>query len=253
MRQAQRQRDPDRAWLKARLVRQLRAPEPPTVLEDISPEIALSLLGELLFAQTRRDQLTLRWRWEAHRTGGIDWILLLVSLACWPVGLVMLFGRRNTGIKPFAAHTPKWYRLAELLTAQLGRTHSAAAVGELLQILPQLQSDKTQEVAPLEAALTRTLADTLPFLSAEELTLLPEPCWAFLEHALAQRVAVGWQQRLSWMKADFVVAALLAMDLAQRPVPPCVQALTEDREERVREAARDYLKTIEPTPMNRRG
>lgn len=237
----QRQRDPDRAWLKARLVQQLRSSAPPTLLEDVSPEIALSLLGELLLVQARQDRLTVRWRWEAHRTGGIDWILLLVSLACWPVGLVMLFGRRNTGIKPFAAHTPKWYRLAELLTAQLGRSRTAAVVGELLLILQQLQSDKTQEVVPLEAALTRTLADTLPLLSAEELALLPEPCWQFLEHALAQRGVVGWQQRLSWMKADFVVAALLAMDLAQRPVPACVHALTEDREERVREAARDYL------------
>lgn len=200
MKQAQRPRDLDRAWLKARLIRQLRAPEPPTVLEDISPEIALSLLGELLFAQTRRDQLTLRWRWEAHRTGGIDWVLMLVSLACWPVGLIMLFGRRNPVIRPFSAHTPHWYRLAELLTAQLGRSRAATVVRELLLILQRLNSDKTPEVAPLEAALTRTLADTLPLLSAEELALLPESCWAFLEHALAQRVAVGWQQRLSWMK-----------------------------------------------------
>lgn len=38
-----------------------------------------------------------------------------------------------------------------------------------------------------------------------------------------------------------MVAALLAMDLAQRPVPASVQVLTEDREERVREAAKDYL------------
>lgn len=247
--QRKRTRDPDREWLRKRLVAQLKLAEKPTLLEDVDADIALSLLAEQLLEQTRKDRRTLAWRWQNHQSKDFDVATILWLIFFLPVGIMMLHRNRKQQVAVlFSVHTPRWYKLAELLQAAALQTRSAEGVATLIQVLSQLNSDKTREETELEAALTRRIADVLPFLSTAELERLPEPGWAFLEKAVERRVTADTLERLPWMKAGFTVAAILALGSAKRrsseKMEPLVRHLAEhDTEGRVREAALDYLAT----------
>ena len=247
--QRQRTRDPDREWLRKRLVAQLKLAEKPTLLDDVDTDIALSLLAEQFLEQTRKDRLTLAWRWQDHRFKDFDVAIILWLIFFWPIGIVMLHRNRKQQVTVlFSVHTPRWYKLAELLRETGLQTRSGESVAMLIQVLSQLNSDQTREETELEATLTRRIADVLPFLSTAELERLPEPCWAFLEKAVARRVTADKLERLPWMKAGFTVAAILALGSPKRrkveKMEPLMRHLAEhDTEGRVREAARDYLAT----------
>ena len=191
----------------------------------------------------------MEWRWLNHKMQGMDLLPILMCLFCFPIGRMMIWERgRKFSYSIFSVHTPHWYKLAALLRETALQTRSAESVAILIQVLSQLNSDKTREETELEAALARRIADVLPFLSTAELERLPEPCWAFLERAVERRVTVDTLERLPWMKAAFTVAAILALGSAKRrtseKMEPLVRHLAEhDTEGRVREAALDYLAT----------
>jgi hypothetical protein len=258
--QRQRPHDPNREWLRKRLVAQLKLDEKPNLLEDVDTDIALSLLAELLLEQTRKDHRTLRRRWFLHPFRDASWGTVLLLILCGfplvllaPEAIVASLGmgwvdrkRKNSPDALFMVHTPRWYKLAELLRELALQTRSGESVATLIQVLSQLNSDKTREETELEAALARRIADVLPFLSTGELERLPEPCWAFLEKAVERRATVDKLERLPWMKAGFTVAAILALGSAKRrsseKMEPLLRHLAEhDTEGRVREVARDYL------------
>jgi hypothetical protein len=245
--QRQRSRDPNRKWLRKRLVAQLKLAEKPNLLEDVDTDIALSLLAELLLEQTQKDRRTLAWRWQNHRSKDFDVATILWMIFFWPVGIVMLHRNKKQQVAVlFSVHTARWYKLAELLRETALQTRSAESVAMLIPVLSQLNSDKTREETELEAALARRIADVLPFLSTAELERLPEPCWAFLERAVERRVTVDTLERLPWMKAAFTVAAILALGSTKwrssEKIEPLMRHLAEhDTEGRVREAALDYL------------
>ncbi len=260
--QRQRSRDPDREWLRKRLMAQLKLTEKPTLLEDVDADIALSLLAELLLEQSQKDHSTKKWRWFLHPFRDASWGTVLLLILCGfplvllaPEAIAVSLGmgwvdrkRKNSRDALFMVHTPRWYKLAELLGEMALQTRSAESVATLIQVLSQLNSDQTREETELEATLTRRIADVLPFLSAAELERLPEPCWAFLERAVERRVTVDTLERLPWMKAGFTVAVILALGSAKRrtseKMEPLMRHLAEhDTEGRVREAALDYLAT----------
>ena len=200
----------------------------PRLLDDVEPEESVRLLVALLISQTQRDLKSLNWRLEIRR----------------------LF---YTGDDPhvpgsvFYVHTPPWKRLVEYLLSDIKRCHPKQLIAILFPLLQVLDSEAHQEETELEASVVRTLADGLPYLTAEELQTLPEPLWEFLEEALRKRTTVHWQQRKPWMKADFTVAALLTLaTMHPQSVTndSVVRKLADsDTDERVREAARDYLAT----------
>ena len=245
--QRQRSRDPNREWLRKRLVAQLKLADKPNLLEDVDTDIALSLLAELLLEQTRKDRRTMEWRWLHYRFSAVELTHILLLIFFWPIGAYLIWRRlHEQKATLFKVHTPRWYKLAELFREMALQTRSVESVATLIQVLSQLNSDKTREETELEAALARRIADVLPFLSAAELERLPEPCWAFLERAIERRVTVDKLERLPWMKAAFTVAAILALGSAKRrnseKMEPLMRHLAEhDTEGRVREAALDYL------------
>lgn len=244
----------DREWLRRRLVHQLKTQEQPTLLQDVAPDVALSLLAELLQEQAQRDQRSLRWRWVRHQEKELDLTAVLACLLCLPIGLMVLWERgRRVNHSIFYVHTSEWYRLSKLLIASAQETRSAAGVATLLTTLRQLDSDRTREEQALETALARRVADILPFLPPEQLHTLPLGAWQFLHLALNKRLQVDKLERLPWMKADFVIAALFALTATgQRQVSSLVRALAEsDSDERVREAAWDYLAAHTPAGRSR--
>lgn len=241
-----RTRDPDQEWLRERLRLQLQRDEKPTLLDDVAPEVALSLLSEELLAQAKQDQRTLSRRWSEYRFQLFDWTTTFLLFFCWPAGLYRLYVRKKQPPTTlFSVHTPRWRRLAELFAEKVGETRSAASVAELILVLRTLDSDRVGEEARLEVALSRRIAEVLPFLTPTELASLPEPCWEFLVYALEQRIEIEAIRRLPWMKAPFTIAVILALGSVKNPkVAPLMQRLAEhDTEGRVREAASDYLAT----------
>ncbi|WP_309707135.1 hypothetical protein [Armatimonas sp.] len=260
--QRKRTRDSDREWLRKRLVAQLKLDEKPTLLEDVDTDIALSLLAEQFLEQTRKDRRTQKRRWLMHPFRNASWGTVLLLILCGlplaflaPEGiagaLAVGWADRKKGPSRdalFMVYSLRWYKLAELLRETGLQTRSGESVAMLIQVLSQLNSDQTREETELEATLTRRIADVLPFLSTTELERLPEPCWAFLEKAIEQRVTVDKLERLPWMKAGFTVAAILALGSVKRrkveKMEPLMRHLAEhDTEGRVREVARDYLAT----------
>ena len=192
----------------------------------------MRLLVVLLISQTQRDLKNLNWRLEIRR----------------------LF---HTGDDPhvpggiFYVHTPPWKRLAEYLLNDIKRCPPKHLIVPLFLLLQVLDSKVHQEETELEVTVVRTLADGLPYLTAEELQSLPEPLWTFLEEALRKRTLVHWQQRKPWMKADFIVAALLTLATAHRVLPQNIlndsvvrKLAGSDTDERIREAALDYIKVV---------
>lgn len=205
------------------LQKQLQQSEttPPLILELVEPEEGVRLLVALLIPLTQRDYQSMMRRWDLHR-----------------------FKDPAAQVEVFHVHTPPWNRLVQYLLERLPRCSATHLVLLLFPLLQALDAEAHQEELPLEAALVRTLAEGLPYLDTWQVAHLPDELLAFLVEAIYKRASVHWQQRRPWMKADFVVAALLALATAKKgeSIRSTIQRLAQsDLDARVREAALDYL------------
>jgi hypothetical protein len=150
------------------------------------------------------------------------------------VGLWVLFVRPARNHKVWLAEVPALLRLLQPPPAK-------EDIPALLNLMEAVWQHPDPEARPLAAALQDTLARILPFLPFEALIELTPRQRAFLGETLRERSARSGTIGIEWSIASLLVLATLA----EPGIETTARALTiRDPNERVREAAFDYLKAV---------
>lgn len=204
---------------------------------------ALLLLLELCAEQTQTERRQARKKvfvWWLTRILVVLLSLLLI-FACF-LGVFPFWSDRSSwdqGVN--TAYSPLWAQVRnEVLTRVKGRLHPSA-FPELVALVALLEGSRHPDEYALLIELRAVVVRELPRLSGEALLALSPQAWVGLCEPVRERAKHG-----TLVPADRVIAPLLALERLRAPLLLHEAQLlaNDDPDERVREAASDYLKAM---------
>jgi hypothetical protein len=249
------QKQQDRQAIKTELRNQLQLRGTAKLLEWIEHESALLLLTEILIEETKREHSRLISPKRA--TLAVAAILLVLaaitnSTILWAgmgfvlVMLIPAFASAPINDEWRFSHKHKsvWVNAKAELLKRLSEPISEAAVSPLFELLICLNSIKFREETELESVLISQLGHALPYLSTNAAQKLSEGCRQYLAASIQERTSADPPQRQD-TENSFVIAALLTLAAARDPRATSARVLAaRDRNEKVREAALDYMNAL---------
>lgn len=204
---------------------------------------ALLLLLELCAEQTQTERRQARKKvfvWWLTRILVVLLSLLLI-FACF-LGVFPFWSDRSSreqGIN--TAYSPLWAQVRNAVQERVRMRLPASAFPALVALVALLEGTRHPDEYALLIELRAVVVRELPFLSPEALLTLSPDAWECLGEPVRERAKHG-----PLVPADRVIALLLALERLRAPLllHEAQRLATDDPDERVREAASDYLKVM---------
>jgi len=204
---------------------------------------ALCLLLELCAEQTQNE------RKQARKKVFVWWLTrilvvllsLLLLFACF-LGVFPFWSDRSSweqGVN--TTYSPLWAQVRNEVQQRIKERFNPAAFPDLVALLMLLEGTHHPDEYALLMELRAVVVRELPRLSAEALLLLAPQAWEGVCEPVRERAKHG-----TVVPADRVIAPLLALERLRSPLlrHEAQRLATDDPDERVREAANDYLKAM---------